>query len=140
MAMLIMPVRFAFAYCRACGNHMMKSIPFLWKRTVFLDIVQGILIGTGLAFVTILFILPKVYITKVNGWTSISGCGEPGNGIFLRAACGVVFMGSINVPQEAMYWMTKVDEAGQKLSGAYDYFMHFPLQPASFPGSITRSC
>ena len=94
------------------------------KRTVFLDVIQGILIGAGLAFITI-FILPKAYVTKVNGWTTMAGCGEPGNGILLRGACAITFMGPINVPQEAMYWTTKVDGAGQKLSGAHNYIMHF---------------
>jgi hypothetical protein len=105
----------------------MKSI-FMWnfspKRTVFLDVIQGILIGAGLAFITI-FILPKAYVTKVNGWTTMYGCGEPGNGFLLRGACAITFMGPINVPQEAMYWTTKVDGAGQKLSGAHNYSMHF---------------
>ncbi len=35
-------------------------------------------------------------------------------------------MGPINVPQEAMYWTTKVDGAGEKLSGERDYIMYFP--------------
>ncbi len=98
----------------------------MFKRTIILDIVQGILIGAGLAFVTILIILPNAYVTKVNGWTTMYGCGKPGNGILLRGACAIVFSGPINVPQEAMYWTTKVDGAGQKLSGAHDYVMHFP--------------
>ena len=34
-------------------------------------------------------------------------------------------MGPINVPQEALYWTTKVDEAGKKLSGDHNYIMHF---------------
>ena len=94
------------------------------KRTVFLDVIQGILIGAGLAFNTI-FILPKAYATKVNGWMTMYGCGEPGNGFLLRGACAITFMGPINVPQEAMYGTTKVDGAGQKLSGAHNYSMHF---------------
>ncbi len=97
----------------------------LLRRTIVLDVLQGILIGTGLAFVTVLIVLPSVYVTKVNGWITMYGCGEPGNGIFLRAACSTVFMGPINVPQEAMYWMTKVDGADQKLSGTHDYVLHF---------------
>ena len=98
----------------------------IFKRTTLLDVVQGILIGAGLAFVTVLIILPKVSVTKVNGWTTMFGCGEPGNGILLRGACAITFMGPINVPQEAMYWTTKVDGTGQKLSGAHDYILHFP--------------
>ncbi len=96
-----------------------------------MDVVQGILIGAGLAFITLLIILPNVYITKVNGWTTMFGCGEPGDGILLRAACGVVFSGPINVPQEAMYWTTKVDGTGQQLTGAHDYILHFP--PGELP-------
>jgi len=104
-----------------------KSI-FRWnfssKRTVFLDIVQGILIGAGLAFITIFF-FAKVFATKVNGWTTLYGCGEPGNGILLRGVCALTFSGPINVPQEAMYWTTNVDGTGQKLSGAHEYVLHF---------------
>ena len=54
------------------------------------------------------------------------GCGEPGNGILRRAACAVIFLGPINVPQEAMYWTTSKDGAGHTLSGTHDYILHFP--------------
>ena len=110
------------------------------RRTIVLDVVQGILIGAGLAFVTLLLLLPNLYVTKVNGWTTVFGCGEPSNGIFLRAACGVIFLGPINVPQEAMYWTTKIDGAGQALSGVHDYILHFPtggLPPNSAFWSLT---
>jgi hypothetical protein len=93
--------------------------------------VQGILIGAGLAFITVLIILQNVYVTKVNGWKTMFGCGEPGNGILLRAACAVIFSGPINAPQEAMYWTTRVDGRGQKLSGQHDYILHFP--PGGLP-------
>ena len=59
-------------------------------------------------------------------WTTVYGCGEPGNGILLRAACSVRFPGPINVPQEAMYWTTNVDSTDQVLSGRYAYVIHFP--------------
>ena len=98
---------------------------FRMKRTIALDVVQGILIGAGLAFLTVLIILPKFYVKKINGWTTMVGCGEPGNGILLRSACAITFEGPINVPQEALYWTTKVDETGQTLSGAHNYSMHF---------------
>jgi hypothetical protein len=111
-------------------NFYMRVKPiFLWKfgskRTVFLDIFQGILIGAGLAILT-LPILANAYVTKVNGWTTMYGCGEPGNGFLLRGACAITFSGPINVPQEAMYWTTKVDSTGKKLSGENDYIIHFP--------------
>ncbi len=97
----------------------------MFRRTIVSDVVQGIIIGGVLGFITFQ-ILAHAYVTKVNGWTTMFGCGEPGNGILLRGACAITFMGPINVPQEAMYWTTSVDEAGQKLSGQHDYSMHFP--------------
>lgn len=100
------------------------------KRTIVTDVVQGIIIGGVLAFITFQ-ILTHAYVKKVNGWTTMYGCGEPANGILLRAACANEFMGPINVPQEAMYWMTNKDGAGQKLSGAHDYILHFP--PGGLP-------
>jgi hypothetical protein len=97
----------------------------MFNRTIFTDVVQGIIIGGVLGFFTF-WILTNAYVTKVNGWTTILGCGEPGNGLLFKAACYKTFMGPINLPQEAMYWTTKVDGAGQKLSGAHDYIMQFP--------------
>lgn len=107
-----------------------------------MDIIQGILIGFGLALITVLFILPNFYVTKINGWTTMNGCGEPGNGIFLRAACNVTFAGPINVPEEATYWKTSVDGLGQTLSGARDYILHFPkgaLPPNNAFWSLTMA-
>jgi len=104
---------------------------FLWRRNTVSDVVQGIIAGGVLALVTVLIIIPIAYASGVNGWVTLYGCGEPGNGIFLRAACGVVFMGPINVPQEAMYWTAKKDGAGQTLSGAHGYVLHFP--PGGLP-------
>jgi hypothetical protein len=117
-----------------------KILAILFKRNIFLDVVQGILIGFGLALIT-LPILGNAYVTKVNGWTTMYGCGDPGNGILLRAACGIVFPGPINVPEEAMYWTTKVDGAGQKLSGEHDYILRFPaggLPPNNAFWSLTK--
>ena len=94
-------------------------------RSVITDVVQGILVGAALAFITVLLILPNFHVTKVNGWTTMFGCGEPRSGRLLRAACNVTFMGPINIPQEAMYWTTRKDGAGHTLSGAHDYMLHF---------------
>src|SRR5215468_12162072 len=58
-------------------------------RSVTTDVVQGILVGAALAFITVLVVLPNFYVTKVNGWTTMFGCGEPGSGLLLRAACNV---------------------------------------------------
>ena len=94
-------------------------------RTIRSDIFQGIIVGGVLAGVTAL-ILANTKVTKVNGWTTICGCGEPGNGRLFQAACTLIFPGPINAPQEAMYWTTKVDGAGYALSGVHDYILHFP--------------
>jgi hypothetical protein len=102
-----------------------RSRALLWRRNIVSDVVQGIITGGVLAFITFQ-IIAHAYVTRVNGWTTVYGCGEPSNGILLRGACGVIFPGPINVPQEAMYWYTNKDDAGQKLSGQHNYIMHFP--------------
>jgi hypothetical protein len=95
-------------------------------RTVRNDVVQGILIGFGLAFVTAQ-IYARIKATKVNGWITIFGLGVPGNGMLFRTACAQTFPGPVNVPQEAMYWTTSGDGAGHTLDGRHNYNMHFPI-------------
>ncbi len=85
----------------------------------------GIIAGGVLAFITSQMFMHG-FVTKINGWTTMYGCGEPGNSVLYRAACAGTFPGPINVPQEAMYWTTKVDAEGDKLSGQRNYIMHFP--------------
>jgi hypothetical protein len=97
----------------------------LSSRTVQSDVVQGILVGVGLALVTAV-VYGRIKGTKVNGWFTMFGCGEPGNGMFLRAAHAWTFPGPVNVPQEAMYWWANGDGAGRTLSGEHDYILHFP--------------
>ncbi len=110
-----------------CAYFIIRLLFFtnLSTRTVQSDVIQGILIGAGLAFVTAQ-VYGRLRATKVNGWITMFGCGVPGNGMFLRAAHAWVFPGPINVPEEAMYWLTNVDGAGHPLSGAHDYILHFP--------------
>jgi hypothetical protein len=96
----------------------------MFRRTIVSDVVQGIIIGGVLAFITAQ-ILMIAEVTKVNGWTTIFGCGEPGNSMLFKAACANK-LPAVNVPREAMYWTTKVDGVGQKLSGQNDYILHFP--------------
>ncbi len=93
-------------------------------RTVRNDVIQGFLIGFGLAFVSAQ-IYARVKATKVNGWITMFGLGEPGNGLLLRAAHAQLFPGPVNTPPESMYWWTHADGAGHTLSGAHDYSLHF---------------
>lgn len=118
-----------------CGFFIINSFIFghffTRPRTVRTDILQGLLIGYGLSFVTV-YSFAKIKATKkVNGWVTMFKCGEPGNGMLLRAAHSLIFPGPVNVPQEAMYWTTFVDGAGHPLSGRHDYIMHFP--PGGLP-------
>ncbi len=111
----------------------------LSTRTVQSDVIQGFLIGFGLAFVSAQ-IYARIKATRVNGWITMFGLGEPGNGMLLRAAHAQLFPGPVNVPQEAMYWWTNTDGAGHVLSGAHAYVIHFPaggLPPNQAFWSIT---
>jgi hypothetical protein len=113
-----------------CGLFFIRLFFFPQTRIVRNDVLQGILIGAGLALVTAQ-IYARVKTTRVNGWLTMCGCGEPGNGMLFRAACALIFPGPINVPQEAMYWTTSGDGAGHVLSGQHDYIIHFP--PGGLP-------
>src|SRR5512138_921560 len=98
---------------------------FPQPRTVRNDVIQGFLIGFALAFVTAQ-VYARIKATKVNGWVTMFGLGQPGNGMLLRAAHAQFFPGPVNLPEEAMYWWTNTDGAGHALSGARNYVMHFP--------------
>ena len=100
------------------------------NRTVRNDVVQGVLIGFALAFVTAQ-VYARIKATKVNGWITMFGLGVPSNGMLLRAAHAQLFPGPVNVPQEAMYWTTSGDGAGHTLDGKHNYILHFP--PGEFP-------
>jgi hypothetical protein len=100
------------------------------QRSIRSDVVQGIIAGGVLGFITAQ-IFARITATKVNGWITIFGCGVPGNGMLFRAACAQIFPGPVNVPREAMYWTTSKDGAGHRLNGRHDYMMHFP--PGSLP-------
>jgi hypothetical protein len=112
-----------------CGFFFINSFVlghfFTNSRSMFTDVLQGILIGFALAFV-ISQIYARIKATKVNGWITMFELGEPGNGMLLRAAHAQLFPGPVNVPQEAMYWWTNVDGARHTLSGKRNYVMHFP--------------
>jgi hypothetical protein len=91
-------------------------------------VVQGLIIGATLAFLTTILILDsvaKAETTTVNGWSSIRRAGQPGNGLLVRAALQKA-LPVVNVFDEAAYWTTSVDSAGKKLSGEHTYRLHFP--------------
>lgn len=108
-----------------CGFALIRLLFFVHVRAISSDVVQGILVGVGLAFVTS-YVLAKINATNINGWITMFGCGVPGTGMFMRAAFTHTFLGPVNVPQEAMYWTTSVDSVRRTLSGQHDYVMHFP--------------
>ena len=113
-----------------CAGFLINLIFFAHTRTVRNDLIQGVLIGFGLAFVSA-NIYARLKATRVNGWITMFGLGEPSNGMFLRAAHAQLFPGPVNTPQESMYWWTHADGAGRTLSGAHDYTLHFP--PGGLP-------
>lgn len=91
-------------------------------------VVQGVIIGATLAFLTTILVLDSVAkseTTTVNGWSSIRRAGQPGNGLLVRAALQKA-LPVVNVFEEAAYWTTSVDSAGKKLSGKHAYRLHFP--------------
>jgi hypothetical protein len=103
------------------------------KLTVVAAVVPGVLVGGVLAFVTaILLITAQVNAmqTTVNGWSITMTCGKASNGILVRAACAQALF-AVNLPQEAVYYTTTVDGAGQTLTGQHDYFLHF--SPGGLP-------
>src|SRR5437763_10367380 len=92
-------------------------------------IIQGIIVGAVLAFLTAQIIMNavvKAITTTVNGWSTTFKCGQPGNGILLQAACAKV-LPAVNVVQEAAYWTTTVDSAGRRLSGQREDLVHVPV-------------
>jgi len=96
-------------------------------------VVQGVIIGVTLAFLTtnlILDAVAKAETTTVNGWRSIRRAGQPGNGLLVRAALQKA-LPVVNVFEEAAYWTTDVDGAGTKLRGEHAYRLRFP--PGGLP-------
>lgn len=109
-------------------NRVTRIFAFIRKRTIVADILQGIIIGGVLAFITMNLLLSaevKAMQTTVNGWSTTRQCGAPGDGILLRAACAKI-LPAANAPQEAVYWTATVDSLGQTLNGQHDYILHFP--------------
>jgi hypothetical protein len=91
-------------------------------------VVQGLILGAVLAFLTAILVMNAVgraITTTVNGWSAIRKCGQPGNGVLVRAACAKA-LPVVNVFEEAAYWTTTVDGSGQTLTGGHGYVLNFP--------------
>ncbi|HEX4403086.1 MAG TPA: DUF1214 domain-containing protein [Galbitalea sp.] len=91
-------------------------------------VVQGIIIGAALSFLAAILIMNGVaatITTTVNGWSSIRRVGQPGNGIFVRAASAKA-LPVVNVFEEAAYWTTMRDGGGGRLNGGHEYVLTFP--------------
>jgi hypothetical protein len=107
-------------------------------------VVQGVIIGVTLAFLTTIVILDsvaKAATTTRNGWSSIRNVGQPGNGLLARAALQKA-LPVVNVFEEAAYWTASVDSAGKKLTGEHTYRLHFPageLPPTDAFWSLTAT-
>jgi hypothetical protein len=96
-------------------------------------IVQGVIIGATLAFLTTILLLDRVakaQTTTVNGWSSMPRVGQPGNGVLVRAALQKA-LPVVNVVEEAAYWTADVESNGQKLRGDHAYRLQFP--PGGLP-------
>jgi hypothetical protein len=96
-------------------------------------VVGGVIVGAVLAIVTaLLLITAQVHTmqTTVNGWSVAMTCGKASNGIVVRAACAQDYF-AVNLPEEAVYYTATVDGAGQPLTGAHAYRLHFP--PGGLP-------
>lgn len=98
-------------------------------RSIITEVFQGLVAGGVLGCFTV-EVFARVKMTTVNGWSTLFGCGVPGNGILFRAASALIFPGPVNIPQEAMYWITSKNGAGHKLNGRHNHWMHF------LPGSL----
>jgi hypothetical protein len=112
-------------------------------RIVVRAVIPGIVVGLVLAFLVIpgvlIYAQEGTMYTTVNGWKTAPECGQPGNNWLLQDACAERLFAA-NLPQEAVYWSTTVDGAGQTLNGQHDYVMQFPaggLPPNSAFWSLT---
>lgn len=117
---------------------------FIRNLAVVAFVVPGVLVGAVLALVTALLLITaqlNAMQTTVNGWSITMTCGKADDGVLVRAACAQA-LPMVNLPQEAVYWTTTVDGAGQTLTGAHDYVLHFPpggLPPNSAFWSLTMT-
>jgi hypothetical protein len=113
----------------------------LWRRSIPVDIIQGLLVGWILSLVLAFLVIraqARAMMTTVNGWKTTQACGVPG-GWLVEAACAST-LPAVNTADEAMYWQATVDAHGAKLDGSKSYVIHFPaggLPPVHAFWSIT---
>jgi hypothetical protein len=113
----------------------------LWRRSIPLDIVQGLLVGYLLSLPLAYLIITahvRAIMTTVNGWQTTQACGVPGEWL-TEAACSHA-LPAVNAPREAVYWQATLDAQGTTLDGAKHYVIHFPpgaLPPVNAFWSIT---
>ena len=112
------------------GEHNVRPQASHRARAFLLNVafaVLGILAGAVLAVLTAGLLInaqANAMQTTTNGWSISLQCGKASNGIFQQAACAQT-LPMVNLPQEAVYWTTTVDGAGQTLSGGHNYLLHF---------------
>ena len=108
-----------------CAYVLIRHFIAIQTRPVRNDVIQGVIVGFGLALATSQ-IIAELKTKRINGWITMYKLGLPDNGMFMRAACALAFPGPVNTPQEAMYWKTSVDDAKHALSGEHKYVLSFP--------------
>ena len=90
-------------------------------------VVQGIIVGAVLAFLTANLLMNAVFramTTTVNGWSITFKAGQTDNDILQRATFART-LPAVNLAQEAAYWTTTKDSTGRKLNGRHEYVLHF---------------
>ncbi len=90
-------------------------------------VVQGLIIGLTLAYLTAVLVLNAVARTEtrtVNGWAEVRRAGRPGTGLLVRAALQKA-LPVVNVFEEAAYWRATTDGAGARLRGKHPYRLSF---------------
>ena len=105
-------------------NEFMSNFQVLLSNS---HLIQAIIIGGVMAFLTANLMMKAVLkrmTTTINGWSTTTKCGQPGNGILERSAFAKV-LPAVNVVEEAAYWTTTIDSTGKKLNGRQDYILHF---------------
>ena len=108
-----------------CLYALIRSLIFIQTRPMRTNVIQGIIIGFGLALATAQ-ITAELKTSRVNGWVTMYRLGLPDNNMLMRAACALAFPGPVNTPQEAMYWTTVKDSLNRELTGEREYILHFP--------------